>query len=61
MKYALLIILTVVFVFVLPGLLLGQPPSFPTPPPQAPIDGGLGVLAVAGGAYALNKLRNRKK
>lgn len=62
MKYFIFILLFVfALLFVLPGLLLGQPPSFPTPPPQAPIDGGLGVLAVAGGAYALNKLRNRKK
>jgi len=34
-------------------------PSFPTTPNQAPIDGGLGLLAAAGGAYAYKKLRNR--
>ena len=34
-------------------------PSFPTNPNQAPIDGGLGLLAAAGGAYAYKKLRNR--
>ena len=27
-------------------------PSLPSNPPQAPIDGGLGLLAAAGGAYA---------
>lgn len=32
-------------------------PGFPSPPDQVPIDGGLGILAVAGGAYAWNKLR----
>ena len=31
-----------------------------TPPPQVPIDGGLGLLAVAGGAYAARRLRRRK-
>lgn len=36
-------------------------PALPSPPDQAPIDGGLGVLAVAGGAYAIKKLRDRKK
>lgn len=37
-----------------------QLPGFPDAPSQAPIDGGLGLLAATGGAYALNKLRNRK-
>lgn len=36
-------------------------PSLPTPPSQAPIDGGLSLLAAAGGAYAIKKLRNKKK
>ena len=36
-------------------------PSLPGAPSQAPIDGGLGLLAAAGGAYAYKKLRNRKK
>jgi len=34
-------------------------PAFPTNPNQAPIDGGLGLLAAAGGAYAYKKLRKR--
>jgi len=34
-------------------------PSLPLAPDQAPIDGGLGLLAAAGGAYAYKKLRNR--
>lgn len=33
------------------------PPTLPGMPEQAPIDGGLGFLAAAGGAYALKKLR----
>lgn len=35
------------------------PPVLPTQPAQAPIDGGLGLLAAAGGAYALRKLRRK--
>lgn len=38
----------------------GAPPGFPGDPDQVPIDGGLGLLAAAGGAYALNKLRKSK-
>ena len=40
---------------------LNAPPGLPGGPPQAPIDGGLGLLAAAGGAYAANRLRNRKR
>lgn len=41
---------------------LNAPPGLPPGgPPQAPIDGGLGLLAAAGGAYAANRLRNRKR
>jgi hypothetical protein len=31
------------------------------PPPQTPIDGGLSFLLLAGGAYGLKKIRDRKK
>lgn len=37
------------------------PPLFPQNPDAAPIDGGLVLLAAAGGGYAIKKLRNRKK
>ena len=37
------------------------PPAPPGPPAQTPIDGGLGLLLAAGGAYGLNKLRKRRK
>lgn len=37
------------------------PPAFPSSPSAAPIDGGLGLLAAAGGSYALKKLRDKKK
>lgn len=36
-----------------------QPPGLPSDPSQAPIDGGLGLLAAAGGTYAWKKLRNK--
>ncbi len=39
---------------------MAQPP-LPASPSQAPIDGGLGLLAAAGGAYAIKKLRDKKK
>jgi hypothetical protein len=35
------------------------PPVLPGQPAQAPIDGGLGLLAAAGGVYALRKLKKR--
>ncbi len=35
-------------------------PGFPGPS-QAPIDGGLSLLAAAGGAYAIKKLRDKNK
>lgn len=41
---------------------MAQPPGFPTPAPdQAPIDGGLSVVAVGAGAWAINKLRRKKR
>ena len=61
MKTFLVLVILTVLVVIAPELVTAQPPSFPTPPPQAPIDGGLTILAAAGGAYAINKLRNRKK
>ncbi len=39
-------------------------PGFPggdEGPPQVPIDGGIGVLLAAGGAYAIHKLRKGSK
>lgn len=48
-------------VLILPDLASAQPPPPPSKPTQTPIDGGLGLLAAAGGAYAVKKLRDRKK
>ncbi len=36
------------------------PPGFPSDPADAPIDGGLSLLAAAGGAYAIKKLRDKR-
>jgi hypothetical protein len=54
----LLLILTVFLV--VPELSHAQPPPPPGKPQQTPIDGGLGLLAAAGGAYAIKKLRDRR-
>ncbi len=40
--------------------ILSAQPSFPSAPNQAPI-GGLGLLAAAGGAMALKKMRDKHK
>ncbi len=40
--------------------IISAQPSFPSAPNQAPI-GGLGLLAAAGGALALKKLRDKHK
>ena len=55
MKLIFIILLIVVF----STIVLAQP-SFPNTPTQTPI-GGLGLLAVAGGAMALKKFMDRKK
>ena len=34
-------------------------PGLPSTPDPVPLDGGLGLLALAGGAYAARKLRQR--
>lgn len=40
---------------------LPPPPELPMKPAQSPIDGGLTLLAAAGGGYAIKKLRDKKK
>ena len=37
------------------------PPAFPNAPDQAPIDGGLTLLAAAGGIYAWKRLRAKSE
>jgi hypothetical protein len=52
--------LFVTLLTIAPAVLLAQP-GLPDAPSQAPIDGGLSVVALAGGAYAAYKLRKEKK
>lgn len=65
MKKGILILTTILLVIgallLFPELSQAQPPPPPTKPAQNPIDGGLGLLAAAGGAYAIKKLRDKKK
>lgn len=61
MKSLSTILLAIVFTILLSTILMSQPPGLPATPDQAPIDGGLGLLAAAGGAYAYKKLRERNK
>jgi hypothetical protein len=56
MKY-LIITLSALLMLLVTAAVLSAQPGLPQPPSQAPIDGGLGVLAAAGGAYAWKKLR----
>lgn len=46
----------------IPDQVLGQdiPPGMPGEPDATPIDGGLGILAALGGAYAIKKLRDKE-
>ena len=59
MKTRILLILVSVMLYVNEWVL--AQPGLPSTPDQAPIDGGLGLLAAAGAAYAVKKLRDKKK
>lgn len=61
MKPTILLLFAFIIVLIGTSILFAQPPGLPATPDQAPIDGGLGLLAAAGGSYALKKLRDRKK
>ena len=58
MKYLLLLIITLIIILMSTAVIVAQP-GLPSAPSQAPIDGGLGLLAAAGGAYAYKKLRGK--
>lgn len=60
MKSTNLIFLTLLVLVVASGVVLAQP-GLPNAPSQAPVDGGLSLLAAAGGAYAIKKLRDKNK
>ena len=59
MKARILFILTALILFTT-EFVIAQP-GLPSAPSQAPIDGGLILLAIAGGAYAVKNLRDRNK
>lgn len=59
MKTTLIIFVSLIIVLIATALVHAQP-GLPDNPAQAPIDGGLGLLAAAGGAYAYKKLRGNK-
>lgn len=60
--FLLLTILAIAVVFTTSDVVVAQPPppALPSGPTQAPIDGGLSLLALGGGAYALKRLRARR-
>ncbi|MEX0609547.1 MAG: hypothetical protein WD016_12995 [Balneolaceae bacterium] len=60
MKTTLILLFALTIVLITTILIQAQPPGLPGSPDQAPIDGGLSILAAAGGAYALKKLRDKK-
>lgn len=59
MKPLLSLLALAAIVLILPDALFAQPPGLPDAPSQAPIDGGLGLLAAGGAAYAWKKLRKK--
>lgn len=58
MKTTIILLLILAIIAVATTMICAQP--LPPSPSQAPIDGGLGLLAVAGGAYAIKKIKNKK-
>lgn len=60
MKSMNLIYFTLLVLIISSEIVIAQP-GLPNEPSQAPIDGGLGLLAAAGGFYAWKKLKNKDK
>ena len=54
------LLLSISVIVALGTTIMFSQPSLPSNPDQAPIDGGLGLLAAAGGAYAYKKLKGKK-
>jgi hypothetical protein len=61
-RLAIVSVLMLVALFVGVSEVVAQPPppALPSMPNQAPIDGGLGLLAASGAAYAWKKLRGTR-
>lgn len=62
-KGLLLLLLGITVVILTGDLSFAQPPppALPQDVTQAPIDGGLGLLAAGGAAYAWRKIKNKMK
>jgi hypothetical protein len=60
MKFLIILFTAVAILWIGTAVVFAQPPGLPSAPSQAPIDGGLGLLAAAGGAYAFKRLRGKK-
>lgn len=58
-KYGVTLILVLITLPFLTASVFAQP-GLPSAPSQAPIDGGLGLLAAASGVYAWKKLRGKR-
>ena len=52
-------ILLTLLVIIITTVVVHAQPGLPSAPSQAPIDGGLSLLAAAGGAYAIKKLKSK--
>ena len=50
-----------IFLIILPGSLRAQPTDGGAGDPDAPIDGGIGLLLVAGIGYGIKKARDNQK
>jgi hypothetical protein len=62
MKIHIILLIALGFILMSAIVAMGQtPPMFPTAPDQAPIDGGLTLLAAAGGMYAWKRLRAKSE
>lgn len=51
--------IVIVLMIMIPEQVIAQP-GLPAAPEQTPIDGGLGILAALGGAYAIKKIRENE-
>ena len=56
MRPNILFLFTIAMLMITTNVVMAQP-ALPSAPSQAPIDGGLLLLAAAGGTYVINKLR----
>ena len=60
LKKYLLLIIFILLVFVSSDILAQGPPGGHVPPPNTPIDGGLGILLAFGVGYAVKKIRDKR-